>query len=234
MVAKKIYVSPSDQAGNTYAYGNTNEMVQCQKIAGLLVTALERCGFEAKTSYEQGEQAMYNRVKESNAWGADLHLCIHTNAFNTQVTGTRIFFYTKPGRSYDAAKAVYDALAPVTPGKSDNITPKPQFYEMYRTAAPAVYVEAEFHDNVDAAKWIVENGQTIAECVCKGVCNYYGMPYTEAEQEAPKQEIAAMYRVINEQDNRQIGAFRNLDNALNMAKNQLLEGKDVCLTVREE
>ena len=43
-----------------------------------------------------------------------------------------------------------------------------------------------------------------------------------------------MYRVINEQDNRQIGAFRNLDNALNMAKNQLLEGKDVCLTVREE
>ena len=60
------------------------------------------------------------------------------------------------------------------------------------------------------------------------------MPYTEAEQEAPKQEIAAMYRVIDEQDNRQIGAFRNLDNALNMAKNQLLEGKDVCLTVREE
>ena len=66
-MAKKIYVSPSDQGGNTYAYGNTNEMVQCQKIAGLLVTALERCGFEAKTSYEQGEQAMYNRVNESNA-----------------------------------------------------------------------------------------------------------------------------------------------------------------------
>jgi len=233
-MAKKIYVSPSTQDDNIYATGNTNEMVQCQKIAGLLVTALQRCGFDAKTSYEQGSQAMYNRVKESNAWGADLHLCIHTNAFNTQVTGTRIFYYAKPGKSYDAAKAVYDVLAPVTPGTSDNITPKPQFYEMYRTAAPAVYVEAEFHDNKDAAKWIIENVQTIAECVCKGVCDHFGVAYREAEQEAPTQVLTAMYRVVDEQDNRQIGAFRNLDNALNMAKNRLLQGRDVCLTVRQE
>jgi hypothetical protein len=30
-MAKKIYVSPSDQDGNLYAVGNTNEMAQCQK-----------------------------------------------------------------------------------------------------------------------------------------------------------------------------------------------------------
>ena len=32
-MAKKIYLSPSNQNNNTYATGNTNEMVQCNKIA---------------------------------------------------------------------------------------------------------------------------------------------------------------------------------------------------------
>ena len=32
-MSKKIYLSPSSQINNIYAYGNTNEMVQCNKIA---------------------------------------------------------------------------------------------------------------------------------------------------------------------------------------------------------
>lgn len=45
-MAKKIYISPSDQTGNRYAVGNTNEAEQCRKIASALVDALERCGFD--------------------------------------------------------------------------------------------------------------------------------------------------------------------------------------------
>lgn len=44
-MSKKIYLSPSSQINNVYAYGNTNEMVQCNKIAEAAKTALERCGF---------------------------------------------------------------------------------------------------------------------------------------------------------------------------------------------
>ena len=47
---KKIYLSPSDQNYNTYAVGDTNEAVQCRKIALKLVEALKRCGFEAMTN----------------------------------------------------------------------------------------------------------------------------------------------------------------------------------------
>ena len=32
-MAKLIYLSPSDQTANKYAYGNTNEAVQCRKIS---------------------------------------------------------------------------------------------------------------------------------------------------------------------------------------------------------
>ena len=45
-MAVKIYLSPSNQSGNTYATGGTNEMVQCEKIANATASALKRCGFE--------------------------------------------------------------------------------------------------------------------------------------------------------------------------------------------
>ena len=38
-MAKNIYISPSDQTSNKYAYGNTNEAVVCRKIADATVTA---------------------------------------------------------------------------------------------------------------------------------------------------------------------------------------------------
>ena len=39
-MTKKIYISPSNQARNTYAAGATNEVLQCRKIAQYLVEAL--------------------------------------------------------------------------------------------------------------------------------------------------------------------------------------------------
>ena len=31
-----VFLSPSDQLGNTYAYGDTNEAVVCQQISNVL------------------------------------------------------------------------------------------------------------------------------------------------------------------------------------------------------
>ena len=47
-MAKRIYLSPSNQYANTYSYGNTTEMEQCNKIAVAAETALKRCGFTVK------------------------------------------------------------------------------------------------------------------------------------------------------------------------------------------
>ena len=44
----KVYLSPSDQRSNAYAYGNTTEDVQCGKIAEACKTALERSGVDVK------------------------------------------------------------------------------------------------------------------------------------------------------------------------------------------
>ena len=118
-MSPKIYISPSDQDKNIYASGKTNEAQQSRKIALAAVDALNRCGFTAKTDVSA---EMEDRVDQSNSWGADVHLCIHTNAFNGQVQGTRLFSYDTSGTGYQICKAVMATLAPITPGESDNIT----------------------------------------------------------------------------------------------------------------
>lgn len=180
-MAKKIFLSPSNQNKNEYAAGNTTEDVQCGKIAKAAEEALKRCGFEVKI--EQYD-TMQNRVKHSEAWGADLHVPIHTNAFDGKVGGTRIFYYKKGSEGHKAAQAIYEALKELTPGKADAIG----YYNLYEIRVPkipAAYVEAEFHDVPAYAKWIIENTTAIGEAICKGICAYFGVKY-KAPAEQPK------------------------------------------------
>ena len=170
----KIYISPSDQVKNAYAAGDTSEAVQCRRIAKALVTALKRCGLEGKTNTTD---SMADRVAESNAWPADLHVCIHTNAYNATVSGTRIFSFDLTGEGYKAAKAIFSRLAPLTPGKSENIKPYPELYEVRKSSAPCVYIEVDFHDVDTVALWLVEHTEEIAEEICRGICEYFGVAY---------------------------------------------------------
>lgn len=212
-MAKKIYLSPSSQEDNAYAYGNTNEEVECRRISAACAVALKRCGFEVK---DGNYGNMYDRVDESNAWGADLHIPIHTNAFNGEVTGTRIFCWNNQGDGYNASQAIFNELAPVTPGTSENVRPDPTLYEVERTYASCVYVEVDFHDVPNIAKWIIENVELIGETIAKGVCNYFGVPFVEkpapvdntieklakenaelkAENKELKRKIEAAYRIL--------------------------------------
>ena len=177
-MAYKIYLSPSDQTANKYAYGSTNEAVQCRRIADALEKALKRCGFSVKNNKTDSMQA---RVRESNDWGADLHVPLHTNAYNGKVSGTRIFTYDKSGKGYKCAKKVFRFLAPVTPGASENISVYDELYEVKYTAAPCVYIESEFHDVAIVAKWIIEHVEDIAEAICKGICAYFDVKYVADE-----------------------------------------------------
>lgn len=192
---KNVFLSPSSQTGNVYSYGNTNEAVVCGKIAESCEAALKRCNFAVKN--EQFD-TLKNRVLHSNQWGADLHVPIHTNAFNENVSGTRIMCYDLKGEGYKASKAVFDALAPITPGTSENIKTS-TFYEIVNSNAPCVYVEVDFHDVPEVAMWLIDNTEAIGEAICKGICNYFGEKYVEPKVE-PAEDV--MYRV-------QVGAFRN-------------------------
>lgn len=173
-MAKRIYLSPSNQYSNTYATGNTNEMAQCDKIANATATALKRCGFEVKVG--KSGDTMQNKCVESDAFKADIHMPIHTNAYNGKVTGgTRIFCLNSNGKK--ACDAVLAELGKISPGTADSVKYETGLYEINVPVALSVYVECEFHDTATGSNWIINNITNIGEAICKGLCNYYGVTY---------------------------------------------------------
>lgn len=204
-MAKKIFLSPSDQTRNRYASGNTSEAIQCGKIALALEDALMRCGFAVRLMHYHDMAA---KCASADAWCADLYIPIHTNACNGEVSGTRIYTYDNTGEGRKAGLCIYQNLAPLTPGKSDNISADASLYEIRKPAAPTVFCECEFHDVPETARWIITHTKTIAEAICKGVCEYFEVPY-KAPDEAPRTET--LYHV-------QVGAFKDRKNAEKMLK----------------
>ena len=220
-MSKKIYISPSNQVGNTYATGNTNEKEQCHKIAKSCVDYLKNKGFSVKCTYNDD---MYVRVKESNLFGADLHVAIHTNAtVKHNITGgTQILLYNLQGERKRVGQAVFDRLAPITPGNSaERLIEKPDFYEINSARGITVYCECEFHDTKEGSDFIRKNTKKIGEAIAKGICDYYGVnvdtenvgnglicPVEKAEgkKDNASSDDETLYSV-------QVGAFRNKKNA---------------------
>ena len=205
-MAKKVFLSPSDQFSNKYAYGNTNEAVQCGKIANYCKAALERSGVDVMLMHDK---SMSEKCAASNKFDADLHVPIHTNAFNGKVMGTRMFCYNRTGKGMSACKAIFSELAPISPGKSENIQVNADLYEVRVPAAPTAYIECEFHDTKAGAKWIVENTEKIGEAIAKGICKYLGVTFKAKPKAKPTNTGATIYRV-------QVGSYTKKENAENM------------------
>ena len=193
-MAKKIYISPSDQIHNAYAYGNTNEAEQCRRIAAACKTALERCGFLVKTNFNDGKNAMYEREAESNAWGADMHICVHSNAGGGK--GAEVYISTKDDRHMKPAQAIYNEVKAISPYGSTRGIKVGKWHEIVNTNALCVYLETDFHDNKTIAKWIVENTDAIGEAICKGVCETYGVKYIVADQNNTKKTCTITLPVL--------------------------------------
>ena len=201
-MSKRVFLSPSNQYDNVYAYGNTTEGVQCGKIADACKIALERSGVDVMLMHDE---SMQTKCAESNKFGADLHVPIHTNAFNGKVMGTRMFCYNA-GKGMVACKAIFARLAPITPGESENIQVNADYYEVRVPAAPTAYIECEFHDTVEGAKWIVENTVLIGETIARGICDYFGVKFVEKPKPVEPEKKDVLYRV-------QIGAYKIKANA---------------------
>lgn len=173
-MAKKVFLSPSDQSKNAYAFGGTNEAVQCGKIAEATKKALERNGVQVKIGHYI---SLAEKCGQSDAFNADLHVPIHTNACNGKVSGTRMFCYNTSGNGYKACKAIFARLAPLTPGTSESISVYDDLYEVRVPGAPTAYIECDFHDVPSTAKWIVEHTTDIGEAIAHGICDYFKITF---------------------------------------------------------
>lgn len=163
-----VFLSPSDQLGNTYAFGDTNEAVVCQQISNLLEDKLNAFGVLVDS-----DPNMYNAVNRSNKLRPDLHLAIHSNASpGHNVRGVRVFYHSASvyGKTY--AEKFFRALSALFEGRHA-VKPYDKLYELRKTFSPAVYLELDFHDTVDGAKWLIDNKELIANTLCNTIAEIF-------------------------------------------------------------
>lgn len=170
----KVYISPSEQENNKYAFGQYTEEEVCHRIGTLVQLALRRCGIESKKA--PYGQHMEQNIAESNAYKPDIHLCIHTNAATGAACGCVVFVAKLDDAHMKYAQPVYNTLHDVV-GGTDYGVRAAGFAEIKQTTAKCVYCECEFHDNPARAEWIVNHMGEIAEAITKGICEGAGIAY---------------------------------------------------------
>lgn len=189
----KVYISPSNQDANTYTGVATNEMEQCYKFGLALKSALERNGIQVKLAAKGQSNA--KSIAESNAFGADIHIPIHTNAGGGE--GTLCMVYNYDSKNMALANKVYNGLKSIVPSKkgygvrtfADVMGFPGQLSELSETNAIGCYVEVDFHDNATIAKWLVNNTSLIAENMCKSICSYFGITYNDGSESTLRGDV---------------------------------------------
>lgn len=227
-----VYLSPSNQIGNTYYGNNHNESFWCEQIAQATYDALIRSHVKAFLPYSD---SMYARIADANAKvrylkETMLYVPIHTNATglkNSTRRGTNIYNYgTSEGKRL--ATCIYNAVMDI-PGAAVGFggTPKNQtWYEMINSDGYCAYCELEYHDCKEGAAWITSHITELGEAVALGVCNYMGVDFVEPKPDKPA-EKETMYYV-------QIGAFKVKAYAEAYMRDAIAKGYNAFIKTSEE
>ena len=174
----RIYISPSTQEHNTGVTPFTTEEAEMNKIADLLMPLLLNDG-RFVTARNTPDMDIYQMAEDSNNFKADLHLAIHSNAGGG--VGTEVYAYGPKTNSERLAQALYNQIAPLSPGTDRGVKYDPRLVEVGSTVnATSAIIELAFHDYLTDATWIVTNHQSIANALYKGICDFYGFDYRVA------------------------------------------------------
>lgn len=174
-----IYLSPSNQFYNSYAWGNTTEGAEMTKVAEAVKELLKAKGYRVVIA--ERETSIYDRPDEAIAMGADVYVPIHSNAGSNKV-GTTVFYRGDRDSSYQLADYLFEELAAIThTPRVDESTfvedyvdfyGSAPFHELSEPTMAVAYLEVEFHDKPEKAKWIVENTDALALAICNGISRY--------------------------------------------------------------
>jgi N-acetylmuramoyl-L-alanine amidase len=170
----KIYISPSLQEKNMGVGSYGTEEKRMNQLADVLISLLTQSGYT--TFRNKPEMTLAQAVADSNAKNVDLHIALHSNAFNGLSRGCLVFCHKFGSIGEKYARNIYRYLEPLTPSTDLGVkegcnyfgTGKP-LYETAYTNAPAILIEVAFHDNLNDANWIINNMVPIATAIVNGI-----------------------------------------------------------------
>ncbi len=117
------------------------------------------------------------RVRQANAWGADIFVSLHTNAStNPNANGAEALIYDRSAtEAYNLAEDILDEMTLVTGLRNRGIIERPGLYVLRRTRMPAVLVEMGFISNASDANLMANSPNLFALGIYRGILDYYGL-----------------------------------------------------------
>lgn len=168
----KVYLSPSGQNHNVGAYpAGTSEEYWARRIAAVTDRYLKSVpGIETKMGPDLPEDGYAENVTESNNWGADVHVCFHTNVGR----GTMLCYMPGADDSLKLAQALYGVITPITPD-ADSQVARSDLYELNGTNATAALIEFDGHDVPAGAEFIMKHVEEFGKATAQGILAYLGL-----------------------------------------------------------
>ena len=174
-----IYLSPSTQENNLYVNGGTEEEWM-NRLADAMEPYLTASGI--RYSRNTPDMTAASSIRASNAGNYDLHLALHSNAappaLSGQIRGTDVYYYDGSAKGKRAAEIIANNFKAIYPDPNKVKTvPTTTLAELKQTRAPAVLLEAAYHDNSADAQWIRDNIDNIARNLVLSLTEYFGIPF---------------------------------------------------------
>jgi N-acetylmuramoyl-L-alanine amidase len=151
--------------------GGGNEEAVMRQVAAIVFGLLDASTADIQL-HMCGIKSWQDNVAESNAWGADYHYSLHTNAGGGH--GTEVFHRTGSTVGLRMATKLYNRVAPVSNMSDRGIKPTTSLGELNNTHAPACLIEILFHDNLAEAAEMKKDIRLFATAIALGILDEVG------------------------------------------------------------
>jgi len=183
---EKIMISQSLQEHNAGVGTYGVEATRMREVAKIAAQFLKLWGYDVRVSplafvALNEPQDFYSAIRYSNRFGADLHVCLHSNT----TPGTITFFHGGSTDGKRLATCMQRRIAPISPKKdlgvrADTTIYQSGFAELRLTAATSCLVELFSHVDRVEVRHFLKNRESYGLAIAWAVCDYYrrvpGMP----------------------------------------------------------
>jgi len=167
-----------------------------------------------------------DRTDFANKNKADLFVSIHYNALADKwrdgVGGIETFHYPTSKNGEKLAKLVQKHLISNT-GLRDRGVKTANFYVLRETKMPSILCECGFMDIKSEAELMLneEYQWKCAKAIAKGICEYFNVPFKDVVKKEKNNMQLYRVRLSWEDSKSQIGAFNNLNTAIELAQQNI-------------
>lgn len=176
-----VYISPSNQHGNlgVSSVGYTNEMDEMNDLSDYIVERLRAHGVKVYRNNPSGNINLW--LRDSNYYGVDLHLAIHSNAStNHDNHGIETWIHSEGSNTFSLGNMIQDNLSSIYPYKNRKNYDRGVKYangalgEVNDNYLPfGILVEVAHHDDKQDAEWIMKNKKLIGYNIADSILKYY-------------------------------------------------------------